>query len=96
MARKRTIAAVAALSLVGASVAAAPAIATSSTDYERITIDSASTGAAFTVSGNLADNPRPELVVSAFGQFQFGPSGPDHSRSWHGHHVQECSARQQA
>jgi hypothetical protein len=28
------------------------------------------------ISGNIADNPRPEIVVSAFGEFSFGPMGP--------------------
>lgn len=44
--------------------------------YDRITIEPAATGAAFAVAGNVADNPRPEIVLSAFGQFQFGPTGP--------------------
>jgi hypothetical protein len=44
--------------------------------YDRITIDAASPGAAFVVAGNVADNPRPEIVVSSFGQIAFGPSGP--------------------
>ena len=45
-------------------------------DYSRLTIDDALTGAAFVVSGNLLNNPRPELVASAFGPFAFGPMGP--------------------
>ena len=44
--------------------------------YSRTTIDSSLAGAAFVITGNLADNPRPEIVVSAFGAFSFGPMGP--------------------
>ena len=44
--------------------------------YSRITVDTAVPGAAFVVGGNLMDNPRPELVVAAFGQITFGPTGP--------------------
>jgi hypothetical protein len=45
-------------------------------EYTRTTIDSALPGAAFVIAGNVVDNPRPEIVVSAFGQFSFGPMGP--------------------
>jgi hypothetical protein len=44
--------------------------------YGRTTVDSASPGAAFVVAGNIADNPRPEIVLSSFGQIAFGPTGP--------------------
>ena len=43
---------------------------------ERTTIEDDLTGAAFVIAGNVADNPRSELVVSAFGAFTFGPFGP--------------------
>lgn len=33
-------------------------------------------GAAFVVAGNIVDNPRPEIVISGFGTFSFGPFGP--------------------
>jgi hypothetical protein len=45
-------------------------------DYTRTTIDSTLTGAAFVIAGNVVDNPRPEIIASAFGQFSFGPQGP--------------------
>ncbi|WP_101758579.1 VCBS repeat-containing protein [Oceanicoccus sp. KOV_DT_Chl] len=45
-------------------------------EYTRTTIDSNLAGAAFVIAGNVADNPRPEIIVSAFGEFQFGPYGP--------------------
>lgn len=44
--------------------------------YTRTTVDNAIPGAAFVVAGNIMDNPRPEIVVAAFGQIGFGPSGP--------------------
>jgi hypothetical protein len=44
--------------------------------YARTTIDAGLTGAAFVVAGNIADNPRPEIVASTFGQLIFGPQGP--------------------
>lgn len=44
--------------------------------YARTTIDAGLTGAAFVVAGNVVDNPRPEIVASAFGQLIFGPQGP--------------------
>ncbi|MDJ0927994.1 MAG: VCBS repeat-containing protein [Gammaproteobacteria bacterium] len=44
---------------------------------ERTTIDDNLTGAAFVISGNVLPGPyRKELVVSAFGEFTFGPFGP--------------------
>jgi len=43
----------------------------------RTTIDDDLTGAAFVVAGNLIPGPfRDELVVTAFGEFGFGPTGP--------------------
>lgn len=45
-------------------------------EYTRINVDSALPGAAFVVAGNVVDNPRPEIVASAFGQIGFGPAGP--------------------
>jgi hypothetical protein len=50
--------------------------AVAQTVFNRITVDSAIPGAAFVIAGNVADNPRPEIVVSAFGQITFGPTGP--------------------
>jgi hypothetical protein len=50
--------------------------ATADPNYVRTTVDAAVPGAAFVIAGNVADNPRPEIVVSAFGQITFGPSGP--------------------
>jgi len=63
--------------LGGVVLMLAPALqAGADTMLARTTIDDDLTGAAFVVAGNVADNPRPELVVSAFGAFTFGPSGP--------------------
>jgi hypothetical protein len=53
-----------------------PLVAPAVDDFERIDVDTAVAGAAFVVGGNLADNPRPELVISGFGELGFGPSGP--------------------
>ena len=67
---KNNLAALAiAISYAGGALAQVP-------DYTRTTIDSSLAGAAFVISGNIADNPRPEIVVSAFGEFSFGPMGP--------------------
>lgn len=43
--------------------------------FHRTNVDTA-VGAAFLVAGNVTDNPRPELVLSRFGAFGFGPTGP--------------------
>ncbi len=59
--------------VVAASTVTATAWA--STVFQRTDVDDALTGAAFVVAGNVADNPRPELVVSAFGEFISGPFG---------------------
>jgi hypothetical protein len=60
--------------LVAALAAAGPA--TAQTVFNRTTVDAAIPGAAFVIAGNVADNPRPEIVVSAFGLITFGPTGP--------------------
>jgi hypothetical protein len=44
--------------------------------YTRTTIEDNLAGTAFVVGGNVAGNPRTELVVSAFGELGFGPQGP--------------------
>jgi hypothetical protein len=65
------------LLLAGGAVALATATpAGAQVVFNRVTVDSAIPGAAFVVAGNVADNPRPEIVVSAFGQITFGPTGP--------------------
>ncbi len=70
MIKTRNMAALAfAISQAGAASADVP-------EYTRTTIDSALPGAAFVISGNVADNPRPEIVASAFGELSFGPMGP--------------------
>ncbi|MCB9616559.1 MAG: VCBS repeat-containing protein [Sandaracinus sp.] len=43
--------------------------------FERIDVAEV-VGAAFVVAGNVVDNPRPELVMSGFDRFGFGPNGP--------------------
>lgn len=70
---KRRIAA--ALTLL--ALAALPAAASADADAEltRITIADDIPGAAFVVAGNVADNPRPEIVISAFNLFVPGPMG---------------------
>lgn len=67
--------------LLGAAALAATALAAANpaaaqTVFNRTTVDSANPGAAFVIAGNVADNPRPEIVVSAFGAITFGPTGP--------------------
>jgi hypothetical protein len=57
-------------------VVLSPAALAEQPTYNRITIDNNLPGAAFVVSGNVALLPRPELVVSAFGLFGYGPTGP--------------------
>lgn len=59
-----------------AAVSIAAGTASANPVLGRTTIDNDLTGAAFVIAGNVADNPRPEIVVSAFGAFTFGPFGP--------------------
>lgn len=62
--------------LLGAAVMFSGAALADVPTFARITVDAAKDGAAFVVAGNVADNPRPEIVVSGFGRITFGPSGP--------------------
>lgn len=65
-----------ALAVGAAGLASSSAAMGEQPTYNRITIDNNLPGAAFVVSGNVALLPRPELVVSAFGLFGYGPTGP--------------------
>jgi hypothetical protein len=56
------------------ALAAQSAVAGDPPVYTRNVVDPAVRGAAFVVAGNVLDNPRPEIVVAAFGQFQFNPT----------------------
>ena len=64
------------LAVATATAAMALTAVNAQAELERTTIDSNAIGAAFTIAGNVADNPRPEIITSFFGAFQFGPFGP--------------------
>lgn len=67
----------AASAMLGAMTAFATSAAAEENDFAKITIDNTLKGTAFVVDGNLAGLRRkPELVVSAFGEFAFGEFGP--------------------
>jgi hypothetical protein len=61
---------------VGISGLASTAAHAAPTTFDRINVDTAIAGSAFSVSENVSGDVRPEIIATAFGQFTFGQFGP--------------------